>query len=61
MAKKKTLEEQVQDMIDVLVMAKEEAIAADKGNASAGRRLRTGIKQLLPIIKAVKAQSLGKE
>jgi len=55
-----TMEKQVQDMIDILTANKLEAINADKGNATAGKRLRAGNALLLPIIKAVKAHSLGK-
>lgn len=55
-----TMGKQVQDMIDILTANKSEAIAADKGNKTAAKRLRAGNAQLLPIIKAVKAQSLGK-
>jgi hypothetical protein len=56
-----TMEKQVQDMIDILTANKEEAINADKGNKAAAGRLRKGNALLLPIIKAVKKQSLGKE
>lgn len=55
-----TLEKQIQDMIDILTANKVEAIAADKGNKAAAQRLRAGNSILLPIIKAVKKQSLGK-
>jgi hypothetical protein len=55
-----TLEKQVQDMIDILTANKAEAIAADKGNKAAAKRLRAGNALLMPIIKAVKAQSLGR-
>lgn len=55
-----TMEKQVQDMIDILTASKVEAIGADKGNKTAAKRLRAGNALLLPIIKAVKAQSLGK-
>ena len=55
-----TLEKQVQDMIDILTANKVEAIAADKGNKTAAQRLRLGNALLLPIIKAIKKQSLGK-
>lgn len=55
-----TLEKQIQDMIDILTLNKTEAINADKGNKTAGKRLRAGNSLLLPIIKAVKKQSLGK-
>ena len=55
-----TLEKQVQDMIDILTASKAEAIGADKGNKTAAKRLRSNNALLLPIIKAVKAQSLGK-
>jgi hypothetical protein len=55
-----TLEKQIQDMIDILTTNKEEASKADKGNITAALRLRKGNALLLPIIKAVKNQSLGK-
>jgi hypothetical protein len=55
-----TMEKQVQDMIDILTANKAEAIGADKGNKTAAKRLRAGNSLLLPIIKAVKKQSLGK-
>lgn len=54
------MEEKIQSMIDILANAKVEAIKADKGNISAGARLRKLLPLLLPIIKATKAQSLGK-
>lgn len=54
-----TMEKQIQDMIDILTASKAEAIKADGGNSSAAR-LRKGNASLLPIIKAVKNQSLRK-
>jgi hypothetical protein len=61
MAKKKTLEDQINDMISTLTEAKNEAVKADAGNASAGRRLRAEMAKIPKMIKAAKAQSLGKE
>jgi len=55
-----TLEKQVQDMIDICFASKIEAVGADKGNNAAAKRLRAGNALLMPIIKAVKAQSLGR-
>lgn len=55
-----TMEKQIQDMIDILTASKAEAIKADGGNSSAAARLRKGNASLLPIIKAVKNQSLRK-
>jgi hypothetical protein len=54
------MEDKIQQMIDILTTAKPDAAKADKGNAQAGKRLRASIASLLPMIKAVKAQSLGK-
>jgi len=55
-----TMEKQVQDMLDILTLNKTEAINADKGNKTAAKRLRASNALLLPIIKALKAQSLGR-
>ena len=55
-----TMEKQVQDMIDILILNKAEAANADKGNKTAAKRLRAGNALLLPLIKAIKKQSLGK-
>lgn len=57
---KVTMTKQVQDMIDILTASMDDATKADGGNAQAGKRLRASTKELLPIIKEIKKQSLGK-
>jgi hypothetical protein len=56
-----SMEKQVQDMIDILTANKSEAVAGDKGNKTAAKRLRAGIAVIPKMCKALKATTLGKE
>jgi len=56
-----TMTEKIGEMITIIQSANIEAGNADRGNKAAGKRLRAYIASLLPIIKDIKKQSLGKE
>jgi hypothetical protein len=55
-----SMEKKVQEIIDILMVSKDEAVDADKGNKKAAKRLRANNAKVIPLIKELKAQSLGK-
>ena len=57
---KKTLFHQTDDIIQICNAVMADASAADKGNKAAGRRLRTELSRIGPIVKTIRNQSLGK-